>query len=369
MSQDQPAKSQARLVAGVWLASRILIGLVALAVMWRTGGDLATIINRWDVQHFIKIANEGYADHLEIAFFPGLPALLNAGTKIGIPMLATGVLLGLIGSALSAWALYRLAGAPAACLWLIAPTAVFTTVPYTEAMFCAAAFWAWERAKNEHWMTAGILAGIACTFRVSGLFLFGALGLLALSQAFGSNWFRETFRRAIWLLIPLAVLAAYVFYLHELTGSWTAWFDAQKQGWSRELTNPLDALRHTLEAGAVERWPGRPEVPLVFRAEVVSMAVGAVTTLWGLFSRRWAEAGWVGVQVFAFATSYWFMSVNRAVLLWFPVFIMFGQLITWRPRSEFLASIWRLWVITAITINVFVMLAWAGIYFTGGWAS
>ena len=34
----------------------------------------------------------------------------------------------------------------------------------------------------------------------------------------------------------------------------------------------------------------------------------------------------------AFSLSYWFFSVNRAVLLWFPLWMMIGQLVSWRPE-------------------------------------
>ena len=27
-------------------------------------------------------------------------------------------------------------------------------VPYTESLFCAAAFWAWERARSDRWLAA-----------------------------------------------------------------------------------------------------------------------------------------------------------------------------------------------------------------------
>ncbi|MCP5888581.1 hypothetical protein NL336_27305, partial [Klebsiella pneumoniae] len=60
------------------------------------------------MQHYMSIARNGYADPLEMAFFPGLPALLKGGSFLGIPMEVTGVLLGLIGSALAAWALFRI---------------------------------------------------------------------------------------------------------------------------------------------------------------------------------------------------------------------------------------------------------------------
>ena len=62
---------------------------------------------------------------------------------------ATGTAAVTVAGAFAAAALVRLGGPWAAIAWLFAPTAVFTTVPYTESLFCAAAFWAWERARAD----------------------------------------------------------------------------------------------------------------------------------------------------------------------------------------------------------------------------
>ena len=59
---------------------------------------------------------------------------------------------------------------------------MFTTVPYTESLFCAAAFWAWERARADRWPAAAVLAASACTLRVSGLFLIGALLVMIITS-------------------------------------------------------------------------------------------------------------------------------------------------------------------------------------------
>jgi len=272
---------------------------------------------------------------------------------------------------LASAALYRMFCAPAACLWLLAPAAVFTAVGYTEAAFCAAAFWAWQRARADRWGQAAALAGVACAFRVSGLFLVGALAVLALTRlkqgAAGRPVWSRLLERWAWLLVPLAVLAAYEVYLHGVTGSWTAWLQAQQSGWSRGFTNPLTSLRNTLNAGHLASWPGRPDVAWVFRAEVVSMAVGVAATLWCLLRRRLAEAAFVGIQVVAFGTSYWFMSVNRAVLLWFPLWAILGAAVAWKPAR------WRDGkdgvVAVYVVLSCAAMIVWAWLFFTGRWAS
>lgn len=355
------------LVAGVWLGSRLLLFLGCVVVMAQNQLTFEQAISRWDVLHFFEIATNGYNEGINIAFFPGFPALLALGVRLGIPLYLAGIGLSLIGSALAAAALYRLGGTGAACLWLVAPMAVFTFVPYTEAVFCAAAFWAWERGRAGHWGSAALLAAVACTFRVSGLFLVGALGLLILTS--GRDALARKLLRCLWMLIPLAVLVAYSYYLQTLTGSWFAWFDAQEQGWARGFTWPWDSLQHTIDAADPSRWEGRPEVPVMFFAEIVSMVMGLLTVVISLFLRRWAESAWVGVQVLAFATSYWFISVNRAVLLWFPLFTIAGSMAEWNPKNSFGRYLWRVLVGLGTTASVLAMLAWAWVFFSGGWSS
>ena len=107
---------------------------------------------------------------------------------------------------------------------------------------------------------------------------------------------------------------------------------------------------------------------MIFRFELVSLAVGVLVTLVCLVRRRWAEASWVGVQVLAFSTSYWLMSVNRAVLLWFPLWVLIGEFATGgrgaRARRYRTAVAWAFLAGSAL-----VMLWWAQTFFRGGWAS
>ncbi|MCL2653810.1 MAG: hypothetical protein FWD63_08510, partial [Propionibacteriaceae bacterium] len=165
----------------------------------------------------------------------------------------------------------------------------------------------------------------------------------------------------------LAVLGAYELYLHGLTGTWTAWLEAQQSGWTRGFTNPLASLMNTIDAGKLAAWPGRPDVAWVFRAEVVSMAVGLGVTVWCLMRRHWAAAAFVGIQVVAFGTSFWYMSINRAVLLWFPLWAVLGGVVTWRPAR------WRLGKDAVVAVYVVLssaaMIIWAWLFFTGRWAS
>lgn len=374
------------LVLKTWLGSRVLLAGV-LVVVALSGHGFAAAISNWDVQHFMSIARNGYADPLEMAFFPGLPGVMRAGALIGLPMPVTGALLALVCSLVAALALFRIGGTVPACLWLIAPTAVFTTVGYTEAPFCAAAFWAWERARAGKWWPAAGLAALACTLRVSGLFLVGALAVMAV---LGDGQWRDgragqavrpvvrtpaaIAERLAPLLLPLAVLAGYAVYLHSLTGSWTAWFQAQDRGWGRGFTTPMESLRNTLPATSTSAWRSvygadAGQVALLFRLEIVSMAVGVAVTLYCLLRRRWGSASWVGIQVVAFSIGHWFMSVNRAVLLWFPLFIAVGELTRGPARPVGLKLFWRWLVGIGVVLDLAVMMWWGWLFYAGKWSS
>ena len=77
----------------------------------------------------------------------------------------------------------------------------------------------------------------------------------------------------------------------------------------------------------------------------------------------------VPFQVLAFSLSYWFFSVNRATLLWFPLWMMFASWGTWRPSQPALRLAHRVLVIAAFGLSVILMLWWSWLFFTGHWES
>jgi hypothetical protein len=374
------ASSPGRIVIQAWLASRGMIIGVALVLAVVQGQSITNMVSNWDVQHFSKLAADGYfadPNGTLMAFFPGLPAIFWLFGQLGVPVAVTGVVLSLACSALAAAALYRLGGPWAAVAWLFAPTAVFTVVPYTESLFCAVAFWAWERARSDRWLAAAALTAVACTLRVSGLFLIGALLVMIITD---KNPAAVKLRRAALMLIPASVMIAFATYLYSLTGSWTAWYSAQTTGWVRELTWPWQSFLNTIPAILPGAYANHPWWAAVFRGEMISMAAGVGVVVWcivvSLRARKypngpdrpmWGEASWVGVQLLAFSMSYWFFSVNRATLLWFPLWVMLGRWVAGPSRVS--APAHRLLVAAAFLVEIVLMLWWSWLFFTGHWAS
>lgn len=346
----------------VWLATRLLVVIALASVMATQHIDLVTALTRWDVVHYLQVASDGYADPTNRAFFPGLPLIMNALDHVGFAVVGT-TLLAQVASAAAAWALFRQFGAGPAIAWLMAPMTVFTAVAYTEPFFCAAAFWAWERASSGRWHHAAFFAALACTLRVSGLFLVGALCVMAITE---DRDFRTRGNNLVWALLGATPLAIYAFYLYTQSGSWLAWYQAQGAGWQRHLGSPLDALHTTLTMTDPAMWPGRPEVPVMFVFEIASVAVGYLAVIVCLIRRRWASAAWVAASAVALSCSGYFLSVNRAVLLWFPVFCGVSGLVGAIRRLGVLATV----IVTLIVMaDVVLIIWWSTCFFSGGWAS
>ncbi|MGH8825055.1 MAG: mannosyltransferase family protein [Jiangellaceae bacterium] len=351
----------------VWLASRGSVWVVAGAVGWLFATDIGVVSllerwQQWDFHHFWGIALYGYGGEPtgvpNEAFFPGFPSLLALGAAVGLPHVAAGLLVSFVAGGVAAVALARLGdleGGPgvgrlAVLMWVFAPPAVFLAAPYTESLFLGFAIPAWLCARRGMWAYAGLLSAAACTVRVSGAFLLAALGV---------HWLTSRERRWTdlpWLLVPLIPLAAWTVYLRATTGDWLAWLDAQAQEWNREFTWPWAAFSHTWDAGfgGIQT----PGFAWMFRAEIVAMAVGVAMTVALLVWRRWGEATWVGLQVVAFGTSFWYFSVPRATLLWWPLWITLAAVAVRRR--------WVLW--GYLCLSVPLMAVWAAAFLTGRWA-
>lgn len=316
----------------------------------------------WDAVHFVGIARNGYVGEPtgvpNEAFFPGLPLIMRAGSLLGFSEVVVGVAVSVVAGAVAAIALARLAergstgaGRWTVLAWLLAPTAVFLAAPYTEALFLALALPAWLAVGDRRWLVAGLLTAAATTVRISGAFLAAAV-VVAWWTAPGRRW-----RDLVWIALPAVALVVVAAVQHAATGSWLAWWEAQSsQEWRRSFHPVWQTVTNTWEAafaGTVFSgyvWP--------FRLELVAVAVGLATTIWCLARRWWGEATFVGLNVAALSFSFWYLSVPRAALLWWPTWIAVGILIRDRP---WLRTVW-------LGVSGALAAAFAVAFFSGGWA-
>jgi hypothetical protein len=305
---------------------------------------------QWDWAYYLHIARDGYftgpgangaptTDNRE-AFFPGFPLLLRGVHDVLLPnWTAAGLLISFAAGAVAVLALARIArpylpgdggGTDAVLFLLLSPCAVFLAAGYTEALFLALALPCWLAARKGNWPLAAVLACAATAVRVSGLFLAAALlvHFLTCGRAVRGSWWRLP-----WLALPALPALGYTWYLDARTGDWMAWKHAEERGWYRQFHSPWQAWGHTWDA-AFSHAQSTPYAVL-FQGELVAMVVGVALLGLLLWRRQWPEAAYLGLTLWALGTSYWYMSIPRATLLWWPLWVLLAR---WGARRPWLKT-------------------------------
>lgn len=208
----------------------------------------------------------------------------------------------------------RSGGWRAAVALLLWPTSVFLVAGYDESVFLALAIPAWLAARRGRWPLAAALAAGASCARITGLFL--ALALVV--EFFASH---GPVRRAGWLALPFAPLLLRSGWQRLHGGDWLTWGQAQEAGWGRQLVRPWESLASTWQSALTGE-----RAALLFQMELAGalFAVGAVLLL--LFLRRWSELVYVGLQAGILVCSASYLAIPRAVLLWWPVFVLVARM-------------------------------------------
>lgn len=353
-------------VLGIWGASRLSVLVLSWAAMFfgtQHPRSWLGMWQNWDAYLLGHIAQYGYfgpAGHViphQVAFWPGYPVAIGVVHLVVREWTVSALLVSLIAGTVAVVALGRLADdyfpgtrQPAVLFFLVSPAAIFLTAGYTESLFLAFALPAWLAARRGRWLPAGLLAAGAVATRVEGLFLLAALALMAALYAH-TRW------RAL-LSVSVAVIpaVAYEAYLRAATGDWLAWMHAESAGWDRHFTGPVACLCTTWGAAfghglsAPYAWE--------FQLEIGAVLVGVAVTLALLWFRYWPEAAFCGLTIAVLATSTWYESVPRALLVMFPVWIGLARVASRWPWAG------RLYLAVSVPLAVAVALA----YMTGAWA-
>ncbi|HEY9286463.1 MAG TPA: mannosyltransferase family protein, partial [Candidatus Dormibacteraeota bacterium] len=234
------------------LVKGVLIGLTLAA--YGVNPDPLTALgrewDRWDAQHYLYLAANGYAAGGDarnlIAFFPLYPALVSAVASVGLPLRLAALLISNLAGLIAAILLYELARLDqpakaafrAAAFFTVFPTAYFLLVGYTEALFCALAFGAVYAARRRQWMAAGMVGGLAAAARLTGLVLVPYL-LVEAAALLRDDEHRQQRREA--LASTALVSVGFVVYLATnklVLGDPLAFVAVQRKHWSHSLAAP-----------------------------------------------------------------------------------------------------------------------------------
>lgn len=332
----------------VFLGSRLLLAATLLVMAaaarqgavhheWATGTTWLDRFAGWDSYHFVRIATLGYLppglDCCDQAFFPGYPLLMvTLAPLVGGSVTAAGLLVSVVAGGAAAALLWQLVadderGGPAAArravlLLALAPCGFFLVAVYTEALFLALALGAWLLASRRRWWWAGVLAALAAGVRVNGLFL--AAGLVVM---YAVQWHRDGRPRpradVLALGLPALGVGAYLAHLHSLTGSWTAWQEAQDEGWERATAMPWTGMAASWQSllDSPDAWLAASRA-----ADIVAVLFGVAVCVLLARQRRWPELTYLALAVGVVLCSTLWVSAPRYALTWFPAFVALATL-------------------------------------------
>lgn len=241
----------------VYLGSRALLVLVAVAVAALEHQSLTSAIGHWDGVWYSRLALHGYPAHpvhhaSTLGFFPLFPALMWLLVQLGIdsPVLAGAIIAG-IGGLVATVLVQRLAtgwwgedsGRRAAILFCLFPGSVVFSMTYSEGLLIPLAAGCILALERRRWPLAGILAALATATApdAAALILVCAVSAAIALRGRGlrDRWARRSLTAP---LLSMTGIAAVAIFLWRWTGTPFASLDAQRSGWHEQL-DPI-ALVH-----------------------------------------------------------------------------------------------------------------------------
>lgn len=239
-------------VVALFVATRIIVVVAAFAAEYLiprnaalTGGaagPILTSLTSWDGWYYLGIARDGYqaaplvGAYTNVVYPPVYPLLVRL-LALPIPayqglvavLLSNVAFLGALGllCRLGTPYLGRRRAAMAAGLLVIYPFASVYAMAYTDSVFLFAMVAAFLAAERRHRAWAGIFLALATVTRLQGVVLMLPLAILMLRQ---DGWRPRP--SLAWLLLAVVAAGGFMAYIGSLTGSPTAYLDAQ-HAWGR----------------------------------------------------------------------------------------------------------------------------------------
>ncbi|MDA8344550.1 MAG: mannosyltransferase family protein [Thermaerobacter sp.] len=261
-SPAYPPRAYARFAARGWLISLLaiwVIGVVTVLIVPTHGKWMPEVswllspFARWDSAWYYRIAAFGYFRPAAYVFFPLYPLVIDALHALtGAPYVAAGVIASWVadlGALLLLARLWReqagdLLMRRALLLLLAYPSAFFLVAMYAESLYLLLSVGAYLLMRKGHWGWSALLIAFASVERANGILLL--LPLLAYAwEASVRRCDAAFWRRALWSLLPIAALGAYLVFSYVKVGN-PLEFVFQQATWHRHFTGAGFALGYAL---------------------------------------------------------------------------------------------------------------------------
>ena len=329
----------------------------------------------WDTQTYQLIAARGYdyapGEPSAVAYFPLYPLLMRYVDDIiyGPGDVLAGVVVGhlaLLAASVYILQLARIDFGDSVAWWtvillLVFPSAFFFSAAYPESLFLLGLAGSLYHARCGQWRRAGLWGIVASATKFVGVLIVVPLVIELLAHRRDYRVWDAPRALAGVALAPLGAVG-YFAWLQYQFGDWQAFFEAQRN-WGRESLDPVYHLGVQWllrNDGIAERYyPAAttpfPEAFLLFDTTLLLAFIVAGVVVW--CTVRPSYGAMVLSMALVLGLSGHPQSLNRYVVVLFPVFILLGRI-----RSEVLRSGLVVLFTFGLAIETFLFVngLWAG---------
>src|SRR3989344_6780560 len=289
----------------------------------RFQNNFLTSFSNWDGGHYLGIAEFGYSEKFQYAFFPLYPLLIKLLTEITQNYLLSGILISIICTFLGLHIFYKLVSldfdkrlAEKACIYLLFfPTAFYFLTVYTEGLFFFLTISTFYFLREKKLLLATIFAIFASATKVAGLAVVIAL-IVEVHLLFGIS------KKNFYIFLSPLGFILYCYFLNTQTGDPFYFITAQNH-WLRSLSMPFTPFWETIRNLSS---PGFTSTNYTAFLDLLFaiFGVGLIIRSFRFLPFSYSIYGLVSLALPLFSTS--LSSMPRFLLVIFPIFILLSLL-------------------------------------------
>jgi hypothetical protein len=240
----------------VYLCSRLLVFLLALVVAAATHHGLATLLTQYDGQWYLRVAAHGYPrtvlhEKSTLGFLPGYPlAIVGVSFVVGMSRALGSLVISFTGGCVSAVLVDRLVtrwwGAGRARLavvfFCLFPGSIVFSMAYSEGLSIPLALGCLLALDGDHYLLAGLLAGLAGAIEPAALVLVPVVAFGAVRSFLRRRHGDPGAARSLFAPVLASLgIGSFAVFLWAWTGTPFAAIIVQHYGW-HEQGQPLAVL-------------------------------------------------------------------------------------------------------------------------------
>jgi len=321
---------------------------------------------RWDVSHYVEIADHGYVTDGDMAknicFFPLFPTLMALvhGILRFISTETAGMLISNAASFGGLWFLHKIVSkrwdgdtADRAIIYVATfPTAYFFLAAYTEGLFFIFVVGAFYYLDEDKWFEAALWGALASATRLTG----GLIAVCWLIKWVQKNGWKPSLKMWPIVIAPLGFVA-YIILNQVVWHDPLKFLEFQKTAWYHESAAPWTSFYET--AAHYVFAPLRDMRSWWYRdiMEFVAAIIGYVVAVLVLWRIGLAEGIYCLASVILWTSNKWWMSGPRFLLVLFPMFMYLASR-KWPKMVH--QSIWAISLVAQMAFAIaFIQREWA----------